>query len=91
MRNTSPATSAASSGSAAGGAALLKGFEDQLLTQAALDRAATLDEVRPEVGKFMDWVARLGVLDFATEYRPHEFRFEVKWINHKGHEEHKGK
>jgi hypothetical protein len=70
--------------SAAGGAALLKGFEDQLLTQAALDRAATIDEVRPEVGKFMDWVARLGVLEFATEFQPHEFRFEIKWINHRG-------
>ena len=37
--------------SAAGGAALLKAFESQLLTQTALDRAATVDEVRQEVAR----------------------------------------
>jgi hypothetical protein len=68
--------------SAAGGTALLKAFQDQLLTQASFDRAATIDEVRPEVEKFMAWVGKLGVLDFDTEYRPHEFRFEIKWMNH---------
>jgi hypothetical protein len=71
---------------AAGGAALLKAFEDQLLTQAALDRAATIDEMRSEVATFVDWVGKLGVLDFDTEYRPHEFRFEIKWIHHGGTE-----
>jgi hypothetical protein len=77
--------------SAAGGSALLKAFEDQVLTQAALDRAMTIDEVRSEVTKFVAWVGKLGELDFSTEYQPHEFRFEVQWINHKGHEEHKEK
>jgi hypothetical protein len=74
-------TAGASRLSAAGGAALLKKFEYQLLTQAALDRSATLDEVRPEVEKFVNWVDRLGSLDVSSEYLPHEFRFEVKWIN----------
>jgi hypothetical protein len=71
---------------AAGGAALLKGFEDQLLTQTALAQAATIDEVRPEVAKFVAWVGKLGTLDFDTEYRPHEFRFEIKWTHHEGAE-----
>jgi hypothetical protein len=69
--------------SAAGGTALLKGFQDQLLTAAALDRAATIAEVRPEVEQLIGWVGKLGVLDFDTEYRPHEFRFEIKWLQKK--------
>ncbi|HEX4592301.1 MAG TPA: hypothetical protein VH120_20370 [Gemmataceae bacterium] len=72
--------------SAAGGAALLKAFEDQVLTQAALDRAMTIDEVRSEVTKFVAWVGKLGELDFDTEYRTHEFRFEIQWINRRGTE-----
>jgi hypothetical protein len=75
--------------SAAGAAAMAKAFEDLLVAQAALDRTASLDEVRPEVDKFIEWVGKLGSLDFATEYQPHEFRFDIKWINHKGHQEHK--
>jgi hypothetical protein len=83
--NTTPAytTGVKSRLSAAGGAAMLKAFEDQLLTQAALSRAATLDEVRPEVEKFVGWVSKLGTLDFDTEYQPHEFRFEIKWVQKK--------
>ncbi len=72
--------------SAAGGAALLKGFEDQLLTQAALNGAVTIDQARPEVTKFIGWVSTLGTLDFDTEYLPHEFRFDIKWNNHRGTE-----
>jgi hypothetical protein len=68
---------------AAGGAALLKAFEDQLLVQAALERSATLDEVRQEVRKFVGWLHNLGRLDTRTEYLPHEFRFEVEWISHR--------
>ena len=81
-----PETADMSRLSAAGGAALLKGFEDQLLTQAALNGAATIDQVRPEVAKFIAWVGKLGTLDFDTEYKPHEFRFEVRWNNHRGTE-----
>jgi hypothetical protein len=77
------ATAVKSRLSAAGGAALLKTFEDQVLTQAAFSRAATIDEVRQEVGQFVTWLGGLGTLDFDTEYQPHEFRFEVKWNNNR--------
>jgi hypothetical protein len=70
--------------SATGGMALLKALQDQVLTQAALDRALTVDQVRDEVTKFVDWVGTLGEIEMETEYRPHEFRFEVKWIHHNG-------
>jgi hypothetical protein len=50
-----------------------------LLTQTALDRAATVDDVRQEVKQFVTWLGGLGSLDFDTEYRPHEFRFEITW------------
>jgi hypothetical protein len=69
--------------SAAGGAALLKAFQDQLLVQAALERSVPLDDVRQEVGKFVTWLRGLGVLHMDTDYLPHEFRFEVRWIQDK--------
>ena len=40
-------------------------------------------KLRP-VGQFVTWLGGLGTLDFDTDYRPHEFRFEVRWNHHKG-------
>ena len=31
----------------------------------------------------MKWLGGLGTLDIATEYQPHEFRFEIKWVKKK--------
>ena len=30
--------------------------------------------------KFVTWLSGSGTLDFDTEYQPHEFRFEIKWM-----------
>jgi hypothetical protein len=43
----------------------------------------TVDDVRQEVGRFVTWLGGLGTLDFDTEYRPTEFRFDVKWVQKK--------
>jgi hypothetical protein len=64
---------------AAGGAALLKAVEDQVLVQTALDRAMPVEDVRQEVGQLVAWLRGLGTLHIDTDYLPHEFRFEVKW------------
>lgn len=69
---------------ATGGAAFLKVFEEQLYTQAALAQSKTVDEVRQEVGKFVTWLGTLGTLEMDTEYLPHEFRFEIKWMSRGG-------
>src|SRR5207253_640669 len=45
---------------AAGGATLLKAFEDQILTQTILDRATTVDEAKKESARLVDWVRNLG-------------------------------
>jgi hypothetical protein len=79
-----PTTAELSRVYAAGGAALLKVVEDQLLVQSALDRSMTLAEVRPEVEALIGWLHSLGRLDIQTDYLPHEFRLEIKWINHRG-------
>ena len=63
---------------AAGAATLLKAFEDQILTQAILDRASTVDEAKKEAARFVDWVRGLGNLQFEIEYGPSEFQFDIR-------------
>jgi hypothetical protein len=63
----------------AGGAALLEKFEDRILTQAILDRAIPVDEAKRDAATLIDWVRRLGDVRTHTDYRPHEFRFEIEW------------
>lgn len=62
----------------AGGAALLKAFEDQLITQTILDRAVTVDEAKKEAMRFIDWVKSLGALHMDVDYQEREFRFDIQ-------------
>jgi hypothetical protein len=64
---------------AAGGAALAKIFEDQQLTQTVLERAVSVEEARKEVEAGIEFLRGLGVLKLETDFRPHEFRFEIRW------------
>src|SRR5439155_25803841 len=63
----------------AGGAALLKVFEDRLLTQVILDRAVPVEEAKRDAATLIDWVRGLGDVRTQADYRPHEFRFEIEW------------
>jgi hypothetical protein len=63
----------------AGGAALLKKFEDRLLTQVILDRAVPVEEAKRDAATLIDWVRGLGDVRTFAAYRPHEFRFEIEW------------
>lgn len=64
---------------AEGGATIAKMFEDQQMTQVILDRAVSPSEAKKEVQKGIDWLRGLGVLKMETDYRPNEFRFDVRW------------
>jgi hypothetical protein len=76
-----PATSvqAQSRAYAAGGATLAALFEDTNLTQTVLERAVSMEEAKKEVKAFTDWLRGLGVVTMETDYRPHEFRFDLRW------------
>ena len=63
---------------AAGAATLLKAFEDQLLTQAILDRATTVEEARKEAARLVEWIRNLGRLQMELEYGPSEFQFDIR-------------
>jgi hypothetical protein len=64
---------------AAGGATIAKLFEDRQITQVILDRAISPADAKKEVQMGIDWLRGLGVLKMETDYRPHEFRFDVRW------------
>jgi hypothetical protein len=64
---------------ASGGAAILKAFHDQLLTQAILNRALSPEEARKQVKQFMDLFARLGYLQIKQEYGKDSFRYDIVW------------
>jgi hypothetical protein len=63
----------------AGGASLLKAFEDQLLTQTILDRAVGTEQAKKEAAAFVDWLRSLGRLEIDTEYGPDEYRTDIRW------------
>lgn len=78
---SAPATTVAaqSRAFAAGGAAIAALFEDQQVTQAILDRAVSPAAAKKEVAQAIAWLRTLGEVRLETDYRPHEFRFDVRW------------
>lgn len=64
---------------AAGGASLLKAFEDQLLTQTILDRAVGTEQAKKEAAAFVNWLRSLGRLEIDTEYGPDDYRTDIRW------------
>ncbi|MFL5331138.1 MAG: hypothetical protein ACJ8C4_19780 [Gemmataceae bacterium] len=62
---------------AAGGAELVKAFEDRVLTQTILNDAMTTEQARKEVAKFMTWLRGLGQANFEIEYGSDDFRYDI--------------
>lgn len=62
-----------------GGVALLKAFEDQLVTQTILNRAVSSEQAKKEVAEFVKWLGGLGVFQIEVEYKDHEFRQEFRF------------
>ena len=49
------------------------------MTQTVLERAVSVDEARKEVEAGIEFLRGVGVLKLETEFRPHEFRFDIRW------------
>jgi hypothetical protein len=64
---------------AAGGAAAFEATGDQLLTQTILDQAATIDEAKKQIKQGLDYLRKLGTIDFEADYGPKTFRFDIHW------------
>jgi hypothetical protein len=62
-----------------GGAALLRAFQDNLITQAVLDQAVTPHEAREQFDTLVGLVQKLGVVDGEVIYEPKQFRYDFRW------------
>ncbi|HMC88058.1 MAG TPA: DUF3352 domain-containing protein [Gemmataceae bacterium] len=77
--HSSPAT-ARSQVYAAGGAELLETLKDRLFAQTMLDQAMSPTKASEQVKAFIDWVRQLGVLQFEQNYKPRDFRLDIRLI-----------
>jgi hypothetical protein len=64
---------------ASGGAALLRGAQDVLVTQAVLDQAVTPEAAREQVKALVELVQRLGAVDTEVVYDAKQFRYDLRW------------
>jgi hypothetical protein len=64
---------------AAGGAAVMRVFKDQLVTQTILGQAVATEKAETQVKMLTDLVSRLGVLEFAQKYSQDLFQFDIRW------------
>ncbi len=62
----------------AGGAELLRLFEDQLVTQTILDQAVTPAEAREQGRTLIDLVRRLGTLDLSAQVGASQARYDIR-------------
>lgn len=63
---------------AAGAAEILQLFQDQLVTQAILDRAMPAREAKEEVKAFIELVRRQGSLGYEVLFTEKDFRFDLR-------------
>jgi hypothetical protein len=62
-----------------GGAALLRSFQENFVTQAVLDQAVTPQEARDQIKTLLALVQKLGVLDTEVVYEAKQFRYDIRW------------
>lgn len=62
----------------AGGAELLKAFEDRLITQTILDRAVSSEQARKEAESFVNWIRSLGRLELDTNYGESDYKLDIR-------------
>ena len=65
---------------AAGGAELLETLKDRLFAQTMLDQAMSPAKASEQVKAFIDWVRQFGVLQFEQNYKPRDFRLDIRLI-----------
>jgi hypothetical protein len=61
-----------------GGVALLKSFEDQLVTQTILSQAVPLEEARAQVQALLSLLSRTSGISLETTYAPKEFHYDIR-------------
>jgi len=61
-----------------GGAATLKTFEDQLVTQTVLTSALPVDEARAQIRKLIDLLSQTGGVTLEMTYAPKEFHADIR-------------
>jgi hypothetical protein len=62
----------------AGGAGVLKVFEDALIAQAVLEEGVGLAEARKQLEGLIELVRRLGVINIESAYGVNDFRLDVR-------------
>ncbi len=62
-----------------GGAALLRGAQDIITTQAVLDQAVTPEAAREQAKALIELVQRLGNVDTEVVYEAKQFRYDLRW------------
>jgi hypothetical protein len=64
---------------AAGAAALLRSFEDQLLAQAILGQGVPLGTGKSQIDSFIRLVEQVGTLQLEEHYGAKDFRYDLRW------------
>jgi hypothetical protein len=64
---------------ATGGAAALRAFKDQLLTQTILGQAVEPDQAEKQVQAFTNLVSRLGVIEIVQNIARNSYRMDIRW------------
>ena len=62
-----------------GGAALLRGFQDVLVTQAVLDQAVAPEAAKEQVQTLIELVQKLGALETGVVYEAKQFHYDIRW------------
>ena len=63
---------------ASGGVALLKSFEDQLVTQTILSQAVPLEEAKAQVQALLRLLDQTSGISLETTYAPKEFHYDIR-------------
>jgi hypothetical protein len=66
-------------GSAQGGADVLEGFADPIITEAMLGRGIGLTEARAEMARLVAWVGTLGTARIELDITATEYQLDVVW------------
>ena len=61
-----------------GGVALLRSFEDQLVTQTILGQAVPLEEARAQIQTVFKLLDKTGGVSLETTYAPKQFRYDIR-------------
>jgi hypothetical protein len=65
---------------ASGGVALLKSFEEQLVTQTILGQAVPLEQARAQVKGFLELLDQTDGITLETVYAPKQSQYDIRLL-----------